>query len=72
MAQCLTDGAVYEITVGRRHAQATSGALVHSVVRIPRNVDLPPADAEEIKERVHRGLEWALAPWFVGIFQDGA
>lgn len=58
MAACLTDGAVYEINVTRR--------MAHCIVRIPHTVTL--VEDAEIKERIHRGLEWALAPYFVGKF----
>lgn len=70
MAQCLTDGAVYEITVGATSKTGKFPAIVHAVMRIPRNVIVKREEEDEIRERVHRGLEWALAPWFVGKFQN--
>lgn len=60
MAQCLTDGAVYTVKITPRTAMAQ--------VKMPATVTL--VDEEEIRERIHRGMEWALAPYFVGKFEN--
>lgn len=55
---CLTDGCIYTIEIKTKSAICT--------VQIPKTVNL--IETKELKERIHRGMEWALAPYFIGKF----
>lgn len=58
MATCLTDGCEYNINIDYHKVSCE----VYSPVKLE--------DETELKDRIHRGMEWALAPYYVGKFQD--
>lgn len=58
MNNCLTDGCVYTIEIEPKKATC--------IVEIPETVDL--IETEELIKRIHMGMEWALAPYFIGKF----